>query len=78
MPCTSLLQAGVMGMHRMVQNIEAMRAADVVVVVTGADGSMVSVVAGMVDTPVVGGMHGGDGDRHCRNLTSLERGLADG
>lgn len=51
--CFTLGQAGIMGMHRMVQNIEAVRAADVVIVVTGADGSMVSMVAGMVDIPVI-------------------------
>ena len=48
-----LPESGVMGMHRIVQNLEAVRAADVVVCVTGMDGGIVSVVAGMVDCPVI-------------------------
>lgn len=48
-----LPESGVMGMHRIVQNLEAVRAADVVVCVTGMDGGIISVVAGMVECPVI-------------------------
>lgn len=41
------------GLDRIVQNLPAVRAADVVVVISGMDGSMPSVIAGLVDSPVV-------------------------
>ena len=41
------------GLHRVVQNLPAVRAADVVIVVAGMDGSLPSVIAGLVDSPVV-------------------------
>ena len=41
------------GLHRVVQNLQAVRAADVVIVVSGMDGSLPSVIAGLVDSPVV-------------------------
>lgn len=51
--CFKLPDAGVMGMHRVVENLEAVRAADVVICVTGMDGGVASVVAGMVECPVI-------------------------
>ena len=48
-----LPESGVMGMHRIVANLDAVRAADVVICVTGMDGGITSVVAGMVECPVV-------------------------
>ncbi|KAL6781289.1 hypothetical protein ACKKBG_A10540 [Auxenochlorella protothecoides x Auxenochlorella symbiontica] len=48
-----LPESGVMGMHRIVRNLDAVQAADVVVCVTGMDGGIASVVAGLVDVPVV-------------------------
>lgn len=48
-----LAESGVMGMHRIVQNLDAVRAADVVLVVTGYDGGIASVVAGLVEAPVI-------------------------
>lgn len=41
------------GLHRILHNLPAVRAADVIVVVSGTDGALPSVVAGLVDTPVV-------------------------
>ena len=41
------------GLHRVVQNLPAVRAADVIIVVAGMDGSLPSVIAGLVDSPVV-------------------------
>ncbi len=46
------------GLHRVVQNLPAVRAADVVIVVAGMDGSLPSVIAGLVDSPVVRLSHG--------------------
>ncbi|GAB4820067.1 hypothetical protein N2152v2_007113 [Parachlorella kessleri] len=48
-----LAESGVMGIHRLVQNLDAVRAADVVVVITGYDGGIASMVAGLVEAPVV-------------------------
>lgn len=48
-----LPESGVMGMHRLVQNLDAVRAADVVVCATGPDGSIAAITAGLVDAPVI-------------------------
>ncbi|GAC1323401.1 MAG: nickel pincer cofactor biosynthesis protein LarB [Chloroflexota bacterium] len=47
---------GVAGLHRLEAPLRALRAADtdVIVVVAGMDGALPSVVAGLVDTPVIG------------------------
>ncbi len=47
---------GVAGLHRLVQPLEALLARDVgaVIVVAGMDGALPSVVAGLVDVPVIG------------------------
>jgi NCAIR mutase (PurE)-related protein len=44
---------GVAGIHRLLSRIDAVRAADAVVVVAGMEGALPSVVAGLVDAPVV-------------------------
>lgn len=51
--CFKLPESGVMGMHRIVANLDAVRAADVIICVTGMDGGITSVVAGMVESPVI-------------------------
>ena len=52
--CSILQDVGIdNGLHRVVQNLPAVRAADVVIVVAGMDGSLPSVIAGLVDSPVV-------------------------
>ncbi|KAL4858502.1 Pyridinium-3 [Chlorella vulgaris] len=38
---------------RIVQNLDAVKAADVVICITGMDGGLASVVAGMVEVPVI-------------------------
>jgi NCAIR mutase (PurE)-related protein len=59
---------GVANLHRMLDSLDAVRAADVVVVVAGREGALPTVVAGLVDAPVVGVPvstgygHGGDGE----------------
>jgi len=44
---------GVAGIHRLLDRTETIRRADVVVVVAGMEGALPSVVAGLVDAPVV-------------------------
>lgn len=48
-----LAESGVMGMHRIVQNLDALKAADVIICATGMDGGLATVVAGMVEVPVI-------------------------
>lgn len=44
---------GVAGIHRLLGNIEQLRAANVVIVVAGMEGALASVVGGLVDCPVI-------------------------
>lgn len=44
---------GVAGLHRLLARIDAIRRANVVIVVAGMEGALPSVVAGLVDKPVV-------------------------
>ena len=44
---------GVAGLHRLLARVEDIRQADVVIVVAGMDGALPSVVAGLVDAPVI-------------------------
>ncbi len=48
-----LLDVGVAGIHRLLRNVEKLKKAKVIVVVAGMDGALPSVVAGLVDKPVV-------------------------
>lgn len=49
-----LFDVGVAGIHRLFDNREQLFAANVLVVVAGMEGALTSVVAGLVDRPVVG------------------------
>ena len=59
---------GVAGIHRLFDVLEPLRSADVAVVAAGREGALPTVVAGLVDTPVIGlpvstGYgYGGDGE----------------
>lgn len=44
---------GVAGLHRLLERIEKIRSADVVVAVAGMEGALASVVAGLVSVPVI-------------------------
>ncbi len=44
---------GVAGIHRLLGNIDAIRACGVLIVVAGMEGALPSVVAGLVDVPVI-------------------------
>ncbi|MCO8268418.1 AIR carboxylase family protein, partial [Haloferax sp. AB510] len=59
---------GVAHLGRVLDNLDTLREADVVVVAAGREGALPTVVAGLIDTPVIGlpvstGYgHGGDGE----------------
>lgn len=59
---------GVAGVHRLFDHLDALRSSDVLVVAAGREGALPTVVAGLVDTPVIGlptsiGYgHGGEGE----------------
>lgn len=59
---------GVAGIHRLFDSLAEIRAADVLIVAAGREGALPTVLAGLVDVPLVGlpvsnGYgHGGDGD----------------
>jgi NCAIR mutase (PurE)-related protein len=44
---------GVAGLHRLLDKIEEIRRADVVIVVAGMEGALASVVGGLVERPVI-------------------------
>ena len=48
-----LFDVGVAGVHRLLENTDLLRSARVVVAVAGMEGALPSVVAGLVDVPVV-------------------------
>jgi len=48
-----IYDVGVAGLHRLLDRAETIRTADVVIVVAGMEGALPSVVAGLVDSPVV-------------------------
>ena len=48
-----VIDAGVAGVHRLFNRLEAVRRANVVIVVAGMEGALPSVVAGLVDKPVI-------------------------
>jgi NCAIR mutase (PurE)-related protein len=48
-----IYDVGVSGLHRLLDRAETIRQADVVIVVAGMEGALPSVVAGLVDSPVV-------------------------
>jgi len=48
-----IYDVGVAGIHRLLENVERFRSADVVVVCAGMDGALPSVVAGLTKAPVI-------------------------
>jgi len=48
-----IYDVGVAGLHRLLDRAETLRSADVVIVVAGMEGALPSVVAGLLDAPVV-------------------------
>ncbi len=50
---TLLADVGVAGLHRLLQQMQALGGADAIVVVAGMEGALPSVVGGLVDCPVI-------------------------
>ncbi|QQE77870.1 nickel pincer cofactor biosynthesis protein LarB [Alicyclobacillus sp. SO9] len=50
---TLIVDVGVAGLHRLMQHLDTIYAAKVIVVVAGMEGALASVVTGLVDKPVV-------------------------
>jgi NCAIR mutase (PurE)-related protein len=48
-----VVDVGVAGVHRLLERIERIRTADAVIVVAGMEGALPSVVAGLIDRPLV-------------------------
>ena len=48
-----LADVGVAGLHRLLEHVERLRAANVLVVVAGMEGALPSVVGGLVDRPLI-------------------------
>jgi pyridinium-3,5-biscarboxylic acid mononucleotide synthase len=48
-----VLDVGVAGVHRLLGRVEAIRKADAVIVVAGMEGALPSVVAGLIDRPLI-------------------------
>jgi hypothetical protein len=49
----TLYDVGIAGIHRLLNHIDRLRAADVVIAVAGMEGALPSVVGGLVDGPVI-------------------------
>jgi len=49
----TLYDVGVAGVHRLLDNLEVMRQAEVTVVIAGMDGALASIVGGLLDKPVI-------------------------
>ncbi|MEX0654186.1 MAG: nickel pincer cofactor biosynthesis protein LarB, partial [Phycisphaeraceae bacterium] len=52
-PALEINDVGVAGLHRLGQRLESLRAANVIVCITGMEGALPSVVGGLVDRPVI-------------------------
>jgi hypothetical protein len=50
---TEVRDVGVAGLHRLLERVDELRSADVVVVVAGMEGALASVVGGLVGVPVI-------------------------
>lgn len=51
--CRKIFDVGVAGVHRILDKADALRQADVIIVVAGMEGALPSVVSGLVSCPVV-------------------------
>lgn len=52
-PVTRLYDVGVAGLHRLLSHIETIRGAHVIVAVAGMEGALPSLIAGLVERPVI-------------------------
>ena len=66
-----IYDVGVAGIHRLFDNLEKIMKADVVIVCAGMDSALFSVVAGLVDSPVIAVPTSVGYGSHFKGLTSL-------
>jgi NCAIR mutase (PurE)-related protein len=52
-PCQLLVDVGIAGLHRLLEQLDLLRSARAVVVAAGMDGALPGVVAGLISAPVV-------------------------
>jgi NCAIR mutase (PurE)-related protein len=52
-PVNRIYDVGVAGIHRLLDRVEEIRSANVVIAVAGMEGALASVVGGLVDKPVI-------------------------
>ena len=52
-PVKRIYDVGVAGIHRLFNRLDDIRGASVIIVIAGMEGALVSVVAGLVDVPVI-------------------------
>ena len=52
-PVKRIYDVGVAGIHRLFNRLDDIRSASVIIVIAGMEGALVSVVAGLVDVPVI-------------------------
>ncbi len=50
----TIFDVGVAGIHRLLDKLDSLKKAKVIIVVAGMDGALLSVVGGLVDKPVIG------------------------
>ncbi|MDO4860707.1 MAG: nickel pincer cofactor biosynthesis protein LarB [Bacillota bacterium] len=48
-----IYDVGVSGIHRLLDNIDRIKAADVVIAVAGMEGALASVIGGLIDNPII-------------------------
>ena len=53
-PCELLLDVGVAGLHRLLERLEALREARVLIACAGMEGALPTVLAGLMPQPVIG------------------------
>ncbi|MGB3975047.1 MAG: nickel pincer cofactor biosynthesis protein LarB [bacterium] len=53
-PAVRLTDIGVAGLHRLLSHLPTLQKADVIIAVAGMEGALPSVIAGIVDCPVIG------------------------
>lgn len=53
LPSTVLADVGVAGLHRLLEQLESLRSAKLIIVIAGMEAALASVVAGLVSAPVI-------------------------
>lgn len=51
--CTTFIDIGVAGLHRLISHLEAINKYDVVIVVAGMEGALATVIGGLISQPII-------------------------